>query len=140
MTGAPTCPKPSVRASAPLCPARHSIIKALSIASVVIQRSREPGRGSLSHRFAPLQGANPNSKHGPLFRGQSRLTNPSDTRLLQKLETHFLQSQKFMALPQQNNRLQNTSLSPQFSNTVFNTVVYEAELKGNEKTVRKVCF
>ena len=68
------------------------------------------------------------------------LTNPSDTRLLQKLETHFLQSQKFMALRQQKNRLQNTSLSPQFSNTVFNTVFYRAELKGNEKTVRKVCF
>ena len=37
-------------------------------------------------------------------------------------------------------RFQNTSLSPQFSNTVFNTVFYRAELKGNEKTVRKVCF
>ena len=76
VTGAPTCPKPSVRASAPLCPARHSIIKALSIASVVVRRSREPGLVSFSHRFAPLKGANPNSKAGPLFRLQSTKGKP----------------------------------------------------------------
>lgn len=68
------------------------------------------------------------------------LTNPSDTRLLQKLETHFLQSQKFMALRQQKNRLQNTSLSPQFSNTVFNTVFYEAELNDDEKLCVRCAF